>query len=206
MAACNCDAMVNPQYPFQGSASTDPSGVWANHLFTSGFDCWERRLTFMNDCPYCGASLPDSAASFCPECGTVLPGEKKSDRQPDTQACKPLQKKTVCRRTARPTNQSKKLPRIKPRQRMTGMTGTMTISSLWMKAGSGRGLTKQSSRKRRSCWAALRLPSESASPYRWQRCFIYPRELLRRIRRRTRYRCCAAASVFAFQRQKRAYG
>ena len=30
-AACDSDAMTNPQYPFQGSASSDPSGVCANH-------------------------------------------------------------------------------------------------------------------------------------------------------------------------------
>ena len=27
----------------------------------------------MKFCPYCGASLPGSAASFCPECGKSLP-------------------------------------------------------------------------------------------------------------------------------------
>ncbi|ANU53151.1 zinc ribbon domain-containing protein [Acutalibacter muris] len=27
----------------------------------------------MKYCPYCGASLPDSAVSFCPECGKSLP-------------------------------------------------------------------------------------------------------------------------------------
>lgn len=26
----------------------------------------------MEDCPYCGAALPDSAVSFCPECGKSL--------------------------------------------------------------------------------------------------------------------------------------
>ena len=30
-AACDSDAMTNPQYPFQGSASSDPSGGCANH-------------------------------------------------------------------------------------------------------------------------------------------------------------------------------
>lgn len=31
------------------------------------------RLLKMKYCPYCGASLPDSAVSFCPECGKSLP-------------------------------------------------------------------------------------------------------------------------------------
>ena len=30
-AACDSDAMTNPQCPFQGSASSVPSGVCANH-------------------------------------------------------------------------------------------------------------------------------------------------------------------------------
>ena len=31
------------------------------------------RLLKMQYCPYCGASLLDSAVSFCPECGKSLP-------------------------------------------------------------------------------------------------------------------------------------
>lgn len=30
----------------------------------------------MKFCPYCGVSLPGSAASFCPECGKALPIKK----------------------------------------------------------------------------------------------------------------------------------
>lgn len=30
----------------------------------------------MKFCPYCGVSLPGSAASFCPECGKALPAGK----------------------------------------------------------------------------------------------------------------------------------
>lgn len=44
----------------------------------------------MKYCPYCGASLPDSAVSFCPECGKSLPDvemkipakEKKQKKSP----------------------------------------------------------------------------------------------------------------------------
>ena len=41
---------------------------WAGFSTLLWKGCWK-----MKYCPYCGASLPDSAVSFCPECGKSLP-------------------------------------------------------------------------------------------------------------------------------------
>ena len=50
----------------------------------------------MKYCPYCGADLADSAASFCMECGKSLPtaegGQKKPKEKP-VKAQKPMEKK-----------------------------------------------------------------------------------------------------------------
>lgn len=55
----------------------------------------------MKFCPYCGASLPGSAASFCPECGKSLPagrpvGVRRQKKRP-------------------PQEKSPKAPRRRPR-------------------------------------------------------------------------------------------
>jgi hypothetical protein len=62
----------------------------------------------MKFCPYCGASLADSAASFCAECGkalpAIVPGSGKSGRsaqpvkvRPFVGKPRPITKKTVKR-------------------------------------------------------------------------------------------------------------
>ena len=38
----------------------------------------------MKHCPYCGASLPRSAASFCPNCGKPQRKRKKPPQRPPT--------------------------------------------------------------------------------------------------------------------------
>ena len=58
----------------------------------------------MKFCPYCGVSLPGSAASFCPECGKALPIKKTSvTRQQKRRPSRPRPSQTPQPRT-RPVN------------------------------------------------------------------------------------------------------
>ena len=54
----------------------------------------------MKFCPYCGASLPGSAASFCPECGKSLPAgrpvgvRRQKKRPPQEKSSKAPQRRS----------------------------------------------------------------------------------------------------------------
>ena len=62
----------------------------------------------MKYCPYCGASLPGSAASFCPNCGKPQRKRKKPPQsQPKKkQAKRPPSKKPLRPKQVLPTQQS----------------------------------------------------------------------------------------------------
>ena len=71
---------------------------WAGFSTLLWKGCWK-----MKYCPYCGASLPDSAVSFCPECGKLLsenvadkPAKEKKKKE------KPVKTKTRPEKTEPP--------------------------------------------------------------------------------------------------------
>jgi len=91
----------------------------------------------MNYCPYCGASLEDSAASFCAECG------KKLSRTGTAKAARPMQNpspKTVKRP---PQNHTRK--KNAGNHRPTGTRPTAKPNNKSRKA-KGSGKKKHSSR------------------------------------------------------------
>ena len=64
----------------------------------------------MKYCPYCGASLPDSAVSFCPECGKSMPESKSGTTMPDKPAQEKKSRKKAKKEKATPPKRSKLEP------------------------------------------------------------------------------------------------
>ena len=64
----------------------------------------------MKYCPYCGASLPDSAVSFCPECGKSMPESKSGTTMPD----KPAQEKKSRKKPHKEKSAPEKCPKTEP--------------------------------------------------------------------------------------------
>ena len=66
----------------------------------------------MKYCPYCGADLADSAASFCMECGKSLPTAEGGQKKPKE---KPV-------RSQKRMEKKRKHPSTKPRKSMKSLS------------------------------------------------------------------------------------